>query len=49
MESLDTSKIKALLVSKLDAKTKFMVLNLIDPRPIKTIDKLDPIISTLTG
>jgi len=48
MESFDSSKLTNLLGSKLDAKTKFMILNMIDPRPIKTVDKLDPVINTLT-
>jgi hypothetical protein len=48
MDSFDTSKLTNLLGSKLDAKTKFMVLNMIDPRPIKIIDALDPYSHTLT-
>lgn len=43
MESFDPSKLKNLLGSKLDAKTKFMVLNMLDQRPINKIDKLDPV------
>ena len=43
MESFDPSKLTNLLGSKLDAKTKFMVLNMLDQRPINKIDKLDPV------
>ena len=43
MESFDPTKLTSLLGSKLDAKTKFMVLNMIDPRPINRIDEMDPV------
>ena len=42
MESFDPSKLTNLLGSKLDARTKFMVLNMLDQRPINKIVALDP-------
>jgi hypothetical protein len=49
MDSFDPTNIANLLGSKLDTKTKFMVLNMLDPRPIKLIDNFDPINNTLTN
>ena len=42
MESFDPSKLTNLLGSKLDARTKFMVLNMLEKRPINKVDALDP-------
>ncbi len=37
-----------LLGQKLDTKTKFKLLDMIDPRPIETISDLDPVKNNLT-
>jgi hypothetical protein len=42
MESFDPSKLTNLLASKLDARTKFIVLNMLEKRPINKVDALDP-------
>lgn len=50
MESSDNiaAKLAMVLGAKLDAKTKFKLLDMLDERPVVTIDKLDPITNTLT-
>lgn len=36
------SKLAMILGARLDAKTKFNILNMIDERPIERVDQLDP-------
>ncbi len=40
--SFDLSKLASILGEKLDAATKFKLLDMIDPRPIELIDELKP-------
>ena len=41
-EKFDFTKFAQLVNNQLDPKVKFNVLDMIDPRPFSTIDKLDP-------
>jgi hypothetical protein len=41
-EDLITAQLAMLLGSKLDAKTKFKLLDMIDPRPIEVVGDIDP-------
>lgn len=41
-EDLITAQLAMLLGTKLDAKTKFKLLDMIDPRPIEVVGDIDP-------
>jgi Na+/glutamate symporter len=47
-EDLVTAKLAMLLGSKLDAKTKFKLLDMIDPRPIQTVGSIDALTHCFT-
>ena len=48
MEAFDLGKLSQILGQKLDAKTKFKLMDMIDQRPVITFDHIDPDKNQLT-